>query len=119
MVFGAIRRFDDALLFLKLFFDTPSLSHTGGKRHRRYREHCCPRLDGEKRLVLILTNKWAKAAHCSPKRYYGQNENTRGGFALSEAESGPNHNGSANKSDGIIFGRDFQPAAEDNCTQEG
>ena len=104
MVFGAIRRFDDAFLLLKLFLDTPSLSHASGKCHRRYGEHCCPRLHSEQRLILTLTNKWPKAAHCSPHRYYGQNENTRGSFALSEAESCPNHNRAANKSDGIIFG---------------
>jgi len=104
MVFGAICRFDDAFLLLKLVLDTPSLSHTSGKCHRGYGEHCCPRLHGEQRLILILANEWAKTAHCSPDRYYGQDENTRGSFALSEAEGGPNHNRTANKSDGIVFG---------------
>ena len=104
MVFGAVRRCDDAFLLLKLFLDTPSLSHASGKCHRRYGQHRCPRLHSEQRLILTLTSKWPNAAHCSPHRYYGQNENTRGSFALSEAESGPNHNRAANKSDGIIFG---------------
>src|SRR4029077_14537253 len=117
MVFSAIRGFYDAFLLLKLVFDTPSLGHASGKCHRRYGEHCSPRLHGEQRLILTLTNEWPKAAHCSPHRYCRQNENTRGSLALSEAESGPNHNRAANKSDGIIFGGDLQPAAKDNCTQ--
>src|SRR5262245_53787637 len=104
MVFGAIRRFDDAFLLLKLLLDTPSLSHACRKRHRRYGEHCCPRLHDEQRLILTLTNERPKAAHSSPHRYYGQNENTCRGFALSEAERSPNHNRAANKSDGIVFG---------------
>src|SRR5262245_51163723 len=104
MVFGAIRRFDDAFLFLELFLDTPSLSHASRKCHRRYGEHCSPGLDSEQRLILTLTNEWPKTAHRPPHRYYGQNENTRSGFALSEAKRSPNHNRAANKSDGIVFG---------------
>src|SRR6516165_7539916 len=103
MVFGAIRRFDDAFLLLKLLFDTPSLSHACRKCHRRYGEHRCPRLHGEQRLILTLTNEWPKTAHCSPHSYYRQNENPGGSFALSEAERGPNHNRATNKSDGIVF----------------
>ena len=71
---GAIRRLDDFLL-LKLFLDAPSLSHARGKCHRRYGKHCRPRLHSEQRLILTLTNKWPKAAHCSPHGYYGQNKN--------------------------------------------
>src|SRR6476659_10096877 len=104
MVFGAIRRFDDAFLLLKLLLDTPSLSHASGKCHRRYGEHCCPRLNGEQRLILTFTNERPKAAYCSPHRYHGQDENTRGSFALSEAESCPKHNRAANERDWIIFG---------------
>src|SRR5204862_4076003 len=61
-------------------------------------------MHGEQRLILILANEWSKTAHCSPHRYYGQDENTRGSFALSEAEGGPNDNRTAKKSDGIVFG---------------
>src|SRR5262245_5951246 len=104
MVFGAIRRLDDAFLLVKLFLDTPSLSHTGGKCHRRYSEHCCPRLHSEKRLILILTYDGPKPPHRSPHRNYAQNENAGGSFALSETEGGPNHNRAADKSDGIVFG---------------
>src|SRR6476660_4656150 len=117
MIFGAIRRFNDAFLLLKLLLDTPSLSHASGKCHRRYGEHCCPRLDGKQRLILTFTHKWPKATHCSPHRYYGQNENTCGSFALGKSEGGPKHNRAANESDGIIFRRDLKPAAKDNCTQ--
>src|SRR6476646_7337189 len=100
MVFGAISGFDNAFLLLKFVFDKPSLSHAGGKCHSGYGEHCCPRVHSEQRLILTLTNEWPKAAHCSPHRYCRQNENTRGSFALGEAESGPNHDRTANKSDG-------------------
>src|ERR1051326_4137388 len=117
MVFGAICRFDDAFLLLKLFLDTPPLSHASGKCHRRYGEHCCPRLDSEQRLILTLTDEWPKTAHCSPHRDYGQNENTGSSFALSEPEGGPNHNWPANKRDGIIFCWDVHPPAKDNRTQ--
>src|SRR6476646_12301882 len=117
MVFGAIRRLDDTFLLLKLFLDTPSLSHASGKCHRRYGQHCCPRLHSEQRLILTLTGEWPESVDCSPHRYYGQDENTHGSFALSEAEGRPNHNRTANESDGIIFGRDLQPATKDNCAQ--
>src|SRR6476620_3743238 len=117
MVFGAIRRLDDAFLLLKLFLDTPSLCHASGKCHRRYGKHCCPRLHREQRLILTLTSKRAESVHCSPHSDYGQNKNTCGSFALSETERGPNHNWAANESDGIIFRRDLQPPAKNNCTQ--
>src|SRR5947207_1574856 len=38
MVFGAIRRFDDTFLLLKLLLDTPSLSHSSGKCQRSEHE---------------------------------------------------------------------------------
>src|SRR5262249_52310189 len=103
MVLSPICRFDHAFLLLKLLLDTPSLSHAGGKCHRRDGQNGCPRLHGQKRLILGFTSKWAKTTHCPPHRYYGQNESTRGSFALSEAEGGPDHNRAANKSDGVVF----------------
>src|SRR4029078_677466 len=99
MVFGAIRRFDNAFLLLEFFLDPPSLGHASRERHCRNGEHCCPRLHSKKRLIFILSSERSKTAHCSPHCYYGKNENTGSSFALSEAECGPNHNRSADKSD--------------------
>src|SRR5215472_7814416 len=104
MVLCTIRRLDDPFLLLELVLDTASLSHAGGKRHRRNGQHGCPRLHGKKGLILSSANEWPETAHCSPHSYDREHENTRGSFPLGEAERRPNHDRSANESDWIIFG---------------
>src|SRR5262249_20110257 len=118
MVLCAICRLDDAFLLLELVLDAPPLSHAGGKRQRRNGQHGCPRLYGEKGLILSSANEWPKATHCSPHRYDRQYKNAGGSFALGEAERGPNHNRATNESEWIVFRGNLQPTAKDNCTQQ-
>src|SRR5437764_1473358 len=68
MIFGAIGTFDDYLLSLKFFLNTPPFSHAGGKRHRSNRQHRCPGLQDEKRLVLGFPNERSEAMQRLPHR---------------------------------------------------
>src|SRR5206468_11375393 len=118
MVFGTIGGFHDRLLLLKLFLNAPSLGHTSRKCHRRNRQHRYPPLQGEKRLVLCFPKEWPEAMQRSPHRDRGQNEKSRGRFALGKAERGPNYNVSANERYWITSGRNFKPPAKDDAAQQ-
>src|SRR5215471_17266982 len=117
MVFGTIRRFDDAFLLLEFFLDTPSFSHAGRKRHRGDYEHGYPQLQSNQRLIFRFSDERAKAMQRSPHSDHRQYENAGGRFEWSEAKGRPNHYGTANESDGIIPGRNFKPTAKDDTAE--
>src|SRR6266487_2824864 len=118
MVFGAIRCFDHAFLLLKLFLDTPSLSHTSGKCHSSNYKHGYPQLQSDQRLIFRFSDKRAETMQRPPHRDRGQNENAGGRFEWSEAKGGPNYDGPTNESDGIIPGRNCKPPTKDDTAEQ-
>jgi hypothetical protein len=52
-----------------------------------------------------------------PHRDRGQDENSRGSFALRKAEGSPNHNRSANENDWIISDGNGRPSAKNHRAQ--
>jgi hypothetical protein len=118
VVFGAICRFDDAFLLLKLFLDPPSLSHASGKCHRRDYEHRYPQLQSDQRLIFCFSDKRAEATQSSPHGDHREYKNARSRFAWTKAKRRPNHDGAANESDGIIPGRNFKPPSKDDTAEQ-
>src|SRR4030095_10963998 len=118
MVFGAIRCFDHAFLLLKLFFDTPSLSHTSGKCHSSNYKHGYPQLQSDQRLIFRFSDERAESTQRSPHGDHGEYENARSVCASTKPKRRPNHDGAANERDGIIPRRNFKPPAKDDTAEQ-
>src|SRR5206468_11794159 len=83
-----------------------------------YRQHCCGSLQNAERLILRFHHERSEVAQRPPDRDRRQDNYAGRGFSLRHAKCQPDHNGSADKRDRIIFRANGKPPSEDRFAKQ-